>query len=130
MPEHDKKMNYISFRQLDVYKKAYSLSLKIHELSLSFPKYEQYSLADQFRRCARSICANLAEGFAKQSFSKPEFRRFISMSIGSATESRVWNDYARDFGYIDKATYELIENDLIAIDKMLRSLHQKSRPSS
>jgi len=124
----NRKSDYLSFRKLDVYAKAYALSLRIHALSLAFPKHEQYSLADQFRRCSRSVCANLAEGFGKQSFSKPEFRRFISMSIGSTTESRVWNDYARDLGYVDLPTYEAIENELISIDKMLRSLHQKSHP--
>ncbi len=126
--EQGKTSDYLSFRQLDVYKKAYALSLHIHALSLAFPKHEQYSLADQFRRCSRSVCANLAEGFAKQNFSKPEFRRFISMSIGSTTESRVWNDYARDLGYYDPPTHEAIESELIHIDKMLRSLHQKSHP--
>lgn len=118
--------HYIAFRKLDVYVKAYELSLLIHALSLGFPKHEQYSLADQFRRCSRSVCATIAEGFGKQNFSKLEFRRFLSMAIGSATESRVWNDYARDLGYIEPAIYEKIETELIAIDKMLRSLHNKA----
>lgn len=32
---------------------------------------EQYALADQLRRSSKGICANLAEGFAKQTHSKP-----------------------------------------------------------
>jgi four helix bundle protein len=114
-----------SFRKLDVYGKAYRLSLEIHALSLDFPKHEQYSLADQFRRCTRSICANIAEGYGKQNFSKPEFKRFISMAIGSVAESRVWNDYSRDLGYIAQPIYDNVESEFIAIDKMLRSLHLK-----
>ncbi|CAH2403446.1 four helix bundle protein [Mesorhizobium escarrei] len=47
---------------------------------------EQYALADQLRRSSKAICANLAEGFAKQTHSKPEFARFISMAIGSCSE--------------------------------------------
>ena len=55
-----------SFHDLDVYQKAYQLSLDIHKATLGFPKLEQFALADQMRRASKSICANLAEGFAKQ----------------------------------------------------------------
>lgn len=115
-----------SFRELEVYKKAYSLSLAIHESSLAFPKHEQYSLADQLRRCSRSICANIAEGYAKQAFSKPDFRRFLSIAIGSTTETQVWCDFARDLDYIPLSTHTHLETELIRIDKMLRSLHHNS----
>ena len=64
------------------------------------PKVEQYRLGDQIRRASKSICANLAEGFGKQSYSKAEFKRFIQMSIGSADEMRVWIRYCHDLGYI------------------------------
>jgi four helix bundle protein len=55
-----------SFRDLIVYQRAYGLSLQIHKASLGFPKMEQYALADQMRRASKSICGNIAEGFAKQ----------------------------------------------------------------
>jgi four helix bundle protein len=35
---------------------------------------EQYALADQMRRASKSICGNIAEGFAKQRSSSAEFR--------------------------------------------------------
>jgi four helix bundle protein len=55
-----------SFEDLEVFQRAYRVSLEIHEQSLRFPKIEQYALADQVRRASKSICANIAEGFAKQ----------------------------------------------------------------
>ena len=94
-------MNIIkSFEDLDVYKKAYRLSLDIHSATLAFPKMEQYALADQMRRASKSICANLAEGFAKQRASSPEFKRFIVMSIASSDEMKVWLNYSRDLSYL------------------------------
>jgi four helix bundle protein len=54
------------YRDLEVYKMAFTTSLSIHKSSLEFPKIEQYALADQMRRASKSICANIAEGFAKQ----------------------------------------------------------------
>jgi four helix bundle protein len=62
----------------------------IHRISLQFPQIEQYGLADQIRRASKSICANLAEGFGKQSQSTAEFKRYIQISIDSADEMRVW----------------------------------------
>ncbi|TGV76028.1 four helix bundle protein, partial [Mesorhizobium sp. M2D.F.Ca.ET.145.01.1.1] len=53
-------------KDLEVYKRAYMVSLTVHKATLAFPKIEQYALADQLRRSSKGICANLAEGFAKQ----------------------------------------------------------------
>ena len=74
---------------LEVFRRAYRLSLEVHRVSLDFPRIEQWALADQIRRASKSICANLAEGFGRQRLSKPEFRRFLVMAIGSADEMQV-----------------------------------------
>lgn len=114
-----------SVKELEVYKKAYALSLHVHSVSLEFPKYEQYSLTDQFRRAVRSICANIAEGFGKQRFSKAEFKRFLSMAIGSVVEAGVWNDRSKDLGYVVLKTHNHIEAELGALEQMLYKLHAK-----
>ncbi|AGB43802.1 S23 ribosomal protein [Mesorhizobium australicum WSM2073] len=90
-------------KDLEVYKRAYVVSLAVHKATLAFPKIEQYALADQLRRSSKGICANLAEGFAKQSHSKAEFGRFISMAIGSCSEVETWISYAFDLEYISQA---------------------------
>jgi four helix bundle protein len=109
-------------KDLEVYKRAYNVSLEVHKSSLDFPKIEQYALADQIRRASKSVCANLAEGFAKQSQSKAEFRRFLSMAIGSAGEMQVWLDYCRDLDYIDEQTWLKWEDDFDAVSRMLYRL--------
>ena len=90
-------------KDLEVYKRAYAVSLGVHRATLVFPKIEQYALADQMRRSSKAICANLAEGFAKQTHSRPEFARFISMAMGSCSELETWISYAFDLGYIAQA---------------------------
>ena len=47
-------------------------------MSLEFPAIEQRALADQVRRASKSICANLAEGFARQGVQPADFRRYLS----------------------------------------------------
>ncbi|WP_246674610.1 four helix bundle protein [Mesorhizobium sp. B4-1-3] len=87
---------------MEVYQRAYTVSLEVHKATLTFPKIEQYALADQLRRPSKGICANLAEGFAKQSHSKAEFARFVSMAIGSCSEVETWISYAFDLQYISQ----------------------------
>jgi len=48
---------------LEVYQKLCNLAIEIHELSLTFPKFELYELGSQLRRCSNSAPSNLAEGF-------------------------------------------------------------------
>src|SRR5437764_7441219 len=54
------------FEDLDVFRRAYRVSLEVHRRSLEFPRIEQWALADQIRRASKSICANLVEGFGRQ----------------------------------------------------------------
>jgi four helix bundle protein len=111
-----------SFRDLDVYRRAYRLPLDIHKATLGFPKMEQYALADQMRRASKSICANLAEGFAKQRASSAEFRRYLMIAIGSSDEMKVWLDYSRDLGYLDAARVEGWQDEYVQISRMLHGL--------
>lgn len=91
---------------LDVYQLAFQAALDIHQASLGFPKIEQFSLASQIRRSTKSICANVAEGFPKQKYSKPEFNRYLSMAEASANETIVWLQFASNLGYITPSQYE------------------------
>ena len=91
-----------SFRDFEVYKTSYQLSLKIHRLSENFPDIERYELGKQIRRAAVSVPANIAEGYGKQD-SSAEFKRFLRIALCSANELQVYLDMAKDLGYIPKA---------------------------
>lgn len=118
-----------SYRDLDVYCRAFELSLEIHKATLQFPSIEQYALAGQLRRASKSICANIAEGYAKQSFSLPEFHRFLGIAIASAVECSVWVDYAVSLGYIDTQCAEKWNQEFVVLEKMLGKLRSKvSKP--
>ena len=114
-----------SFEDLDVFQRAYRISLELHRASLRFPMIEQRVLGDQIRRASKSICANVAEGFGKQAYSAGEFKRFISMAIGSADEMRVWLRYCLDLELIDEAQWRLWRDEYLAIAKMLQGLSRK-----
>ena len=101
----ERKAKVESFEDLDVFQRAYRLSLEVHRASLKLPGIEQQALGDQIRRASKSICANVAEGYGRQNRSKAEFKRFLAMAIGSADEMRVWARYALDLGYLDEPAW-------------------------
>ncbi len=65
------------FEDLEVFRRAYRLSLEVHRASLRVPDGSSSArLADQLRRASKSICANLAEGFGRaEVLCEAEFRR-------------------------------------------------------
>jgi four helix bundle protein len=120
-----------SFEDLEVFQRAYRISLEVHKLSLDFPRNEQFVLADQVRRASKSICANIAEGFGRQGYSLADFKRFLVMAIGSADEMRVWARYCFDLGYIDEPRWQSWRDEYQEIARMLNGLASKlKRPSS
>jgi four helix bundle protein len=114
------------FEELDVFRRADRVSLEVHRASLDFPRIERWAVADQVRRASKSICANLAEGFGRQPVSKPEFRRFVMMALGSADEMQVWTLYWRDLGYIEATVAERWRGEDREIAWMLSALHRGS----
>ena len=114
-----------SYKDLQVFQKAYQLSLEIHKVTIGFPIQEQFDITRQIRRASKSICANIAEGYAKQAYSKAEFKRFISISVGSSDEMQVWIQYSSDLGYIGQGHTFRWQQGYIEISKMLHALHKK-----
>ncbi len=113
-----------TFESLDVFQRAYRVSLEIHKASLKLPKVEQYELAGQIRRASKSISSNLAEGYGKRS-SQADFKRFVQMAIGSADEMRVWLRYCFDLGYITEQQWKAWRQEYHEIVKMLNGLSNK-----
>ena len=109
------------FDRLNVFQKAYELSLAIHKRSLSFPKFEQMELASQMRRSSKSICANLGEGMGKQMSAK-DVLRFLRTAVGSCDETRIWLKYAVDLGYVSAEEYQMLHERYCEVGKMLTGL--------
>ena len=55
-------MKVKSFTDLDVWKKGREIKNEIFEICKTLPKEEKYVLADQMKRVAISVTANIAEG--------------------------------------------------------------------
>ncbi len=116
--------NYHGFRDLIVYKKSYSLGIKVFELTKTFPKEERYSLSDQIRRSSRSVSVNISEAWAFRQYPK-SFISKLFISYGEASETNVWLDYARDHHHISDDIHKKIFDQYEEVQKMLRSMIQQ-----
>ena len=112
-----------SYEDLEVFKVAYKNAMEIHKKSLEFPKIEQYELANQIRRSTKWITANIAEGYGKKE-SVAEFKRFLGIAKGSASETRVHLLYCKDLEYLNETEYQYFDEKYVEIIKMLTKLMQ------
>ncbi|TES90001.1 MAG: four helix bundle protein [Candidatus Cloacimonadota bacterium] len=94
------KINH--FEDLIVWQLSSQLSKEIAKLVRAFPKSEQYMLTSDFLRAARSIPANIAEGFGRFHFL--EKIQFYNISKGSTTEAQNHLVEAGNNGYISEET--------------------------
>ena len=113
-----------TYKDLEVYQKGYQLSLKIHKLTQKLPEFERYEMGSQMRRAGISIPANIAEGYAKKQ-STAEFKRFLSMSLGSCNEIQVFIEMCRDLDYMDKNLAEEILESYEVLGKQLNTLMER-----
>ncbi len=115
-----------TYRDLVVFREAYQAALDVSKLSRSFPRLEQVELARQLRRAARSIPANIAEGWAKRN-SAPEFKRYLQVAIGSCHETRTWLEMSRDEGYVAEGDCAKLQDRYDRIGVMLHKLWKQWR---
>jgi four helix bundle protein len=87
------------YRTLEVYQKAYKLSLEIHRVTQTFPEFERYELGSQLRRATLSIVLNIAEGYGRKD-TKAEFQHFLRIALGSCNETLVLLEMSKDLNYL------------------------------
>ncbi|MDO8302205.1 MAG: four helix bundle protein [Sedimentisphaerales bacterium] len=90
-----------SFKDLIVWQKAYKLVLKIYKVTVGFPKFETYGLAQQIRRAAVSIPSNIAEGYCRKH--SAEYKQFLSIAYASLAEVETQYLLSIDLGYINQS---------------------------
>ena len=75
------------YRDLDIWKLARQVAIAVHRMTLqNLPKFEMYEEASQIRRSAKSISANIVEGYGRRRY-KQEFIRFLVFAHASCDET-------------------------------------------
>ena len=88
-----------TYRDLEVFRESYTAALDVSRLTRKMPQVERVELARQLRKAARSVPANIFEGWAKRN-SSAEFKRYLQVAIGSCDEVKLWLSMAKDEKYV------------------------------
>ena len=113
-----------SYKDLEVYKRAFDLAMQIFESTRTFPKEEVYSLTSQIVRSSRSVAANISEGWAKREYEQV-FKQHLIHALGSVSETQTWIDFSLKCSYINTDTHAKWSGQLDIIGKMITNLHKK-----
>jgi four helix bundle protein len=110
-----------TYKDLNVFERAYRLALKVHNLSLKLPKELQYDLADQIRRSSRSIPSNIAEGYSRNKSLKDKIN-FLKSALGS-NEEMIFNlRFLKDVELISEEEFEELHKEYVICGKQLNRL--------
>jgi four helix bundle protein len=115
-----------NYKDLLVYQQAYKLALLTSRLTKVFPREEQYELGRQLRRCARSVPANVVEGWAKRN-SAADFKRHLVIASGEVAECKFWIELAADEGFLSKHASEPILKEYAKLGFMIHKLWKEWR---
>lgn len=93
-----------SFKEILAWQRAHKLTLEVYKIVKDFPRFEEFGLADQMRRCSVSISSNIAEGFKRRS--NKDSYHFYNISEGSLEELKYQILLAKDLGYISDEDFD------------------------
>lgn len=74
------------YKELEIYRIAFELSIKLHNSSLKLPNFELFEQGSQIRRSSKSIKDNISEGYGRRRY-KPEYIKYLVYSQASCDET-------------------------------------------
>src|ERR1035437_8961311 len=114
-------MRLNSAKDLEVYKRAYALAMRVFEISKRFPSEERYALTGQIRRSSRSVCLNLREAWAKRRY-EAHFVSKLTDCDGENSETDSSLDFSKDCRYISALEHQELSGLCCEVGKMLGSM--------
>ncbi len=115
-----------SFRDINVYLIAFKLLMNNFNMTKSFPNEEKHSLMGQIKSSSRTVCANLAEAWAKKRNFKLIINK-ISNSHREEYETEVWLDYCKEGKYMNGSAYCYFIEEYNEVRRILLSLKYQLR---
>ncbi len=110
------------YRDLKVWQRGFALTLRVYQVTASFPAEERFGLISQIRRCSSSIPANIAEGNGRDS--TKDFLRHLSIASGSLKELETFVMLSNELRFLsDDDTGQLLD-ETEEISRMIRGLQR------
>jgi|SRR5690606_1574730 len=106
------------FEDLEIWQEARRLAKEIHIISVETELKNYFRLKSQIKSSSGSVMDNIAEGFERDG--NMEFRQFLSISKGSAGETRSQLYRLFDSGYITAEKLEILKGDYESLSGKLK----------
>jgi four helix bundle protein len=107
------------FENLDIWILARQISKNIYNLTINQEFRRDYSLTDQIRRSSGSIMDNIAEGYERDG--QKEFIQFLSISKGSAGETRSQLYRTFDHNFISEEQLNELNTELLKLSTKIQN---------
>ncbi len=116
-----------NYTDLIVWQKAMDLVVLVYGITKSYPKEELFGLTSQIRRSVVSIPSNIAEGRSRGT--RKDFRSYLLIAYGSANELQTQLEISRRLRFVAEEELKVIDELLLEVLKMLKSMIEKLRSS-
>jgi four helix bundle protein len=113
-------MTVMNLDQLEVWRRARDFAVLVYKQVIPhLPASEKYNLADQLKRAATSVPANIAEGHGRYHYL--DNVRFCYIARGSLTEVQSHLSLANSLGYLSDEVYQRVTSNAESIAKQLNN---------
>ena len=124
----DAGMENERWENLEVWKLADELALRVYLVTKGFPKDELYRITSQIQRAALSIPTNIVKGYSKKV--DKELSHFLSISFASSSEVKYLIHFTRRLGYLSEEEAGHLESSCDKVRKRLCSFYSRIKHSS
>lgn len=111
------------YTKYDIWIDGIEISLKVYEVTKTFPEEEKFGITSQLRRAVISISSNFAEGCSRSS--EKDFKRFIEIALGSAFELKTQLIISNKLGFLKTNSLSELVEQVDKVSKQLNSLRNK-----
>ena len=111
------------FKKLKVWEKSHAMVLQVYKVTKQYPKEELFGLSSQLRRSAVSVPSNIAIGCCRGS--EADFKRFLQIAMGSASEVEYQIMLSNDLDYIETNEFLTMQESVQEVKRMLAALITK-----
>ena len=112
------------FHQLNVWKKAHELVLRVYKASNDLPSSENFGLILNLRRSAASIARSIAEGAGRDS--DAEFAAELKKARAAGHDLEYNLLLSRDLGFMPGELHDELNADVLEVRKMISGLVKRT----
>ena len=121
-------MSHERYKELEVWKEAYKLALRVYKITEQFPMEERFGLVQQLRRASVAVFTNLAEGHARGS--RRDYAHFCVIARGSQAEVLSLLSFSRDLRLVGDTVWQELDDAYARVGRMLNGLVTSLRRES